>query len=234
MGVNPIPQTPNPQPPKAGALGGARLCGKGRTVGGVYVEASATPQGQAIEAYLVDPPRQIDPKRYGLAAQGMAMVNLGGTWHLMDWVGETYYSVSDFIEEARVMGVSRKVAPNSIDWTKITPASQLMLVHSKAVVINSAQLGAFANPLYCPTQQHQAGDPCLGLHYYEGVVNRNHPKGRKLVQGHYPLRDLGEGAPNPGFAPGIFMRVPIERIAMVGISQPLVLTARVPTAIVEI
>lgn len=224
-------QSPAPTtPPKAGALGGARLCGKGRTVGGVYVEASVV---EATEAYLVDPPRLIDPKRYGLAAQGMAMVKIGEVWHLMDWVGEVYYSVSDFIEEARLMGVSRKVAPNAIDWSKITPASQLMLVHSKAVITNPQDFEGFADPLYCPTKQHQAGDPCLGLHYYEGVVSRNHPNGRKLVQGHYPLRDLGEGAPTPLFAPGIFMRVPIERIAMIKTKNEVVIKANVPCVVVD-
>ena len=93
------------------AVGGERLCGAGRMVGGVYLECAPVPGGVALERFLIDPPQPIEVSTFGIAPLGVNLLTRAGVTHVIDWVGESHYpEMQDFIEEGRVMGFSRKVS----------------------------------------------------------------------------------------------------------------------------
>lgn len=50
------------------------------------------------------------------------------------WVGEDNYSVSEFINEARKMGVSKRIPRNSIPESIVPGRSRLLIKHRKAIV----------------------------------------------------------------------------------------------------
>lgn len=116
-----------------------RGCGT-RVKGGVYAETLTGPHGHPIEEFLIDPPYSIDPHQLGLTPVGVKLVEVVGQrnpdgtpvhW-IWDWVGSSHYpNPADFVEEARRYGASRRL-PTNLDWTKITPLSRLVLVHTRA------------------------------------------------------------------------------------------------------
>lgn len=60
--------------------------------------------------------------------------------HVFDIVGQEYYpNVADFIEEARRMGVSRRLElEDKRQYARLTPRSRLFLLHGKAVIENGS------------------------------------------------------------------------------------------------
>lgn len=107
-----------------------RGCGE-RVEGGVYACCSLSPSGIPIEFMFADPPQPIEPKAYGLRPRGVRMIEFQGRFHLMDWIGAVHYpNAPDFLEEARRFGVSRRI-PRSLDTTKLTRESKLLLVHPR-------------------------------------------------------------------------------------------------------
>jgi len=110
-----------------------RGCGV-RKVGGIYLTVPLAKEGATIESLLIDPPSVIDPDRIGLSAIGVQTIERGNVSHILDWVGsENYPNVADFVEEARRMGISRRIS-KTFDFHKLTPQSRLMLVHQRAYV----------------------------------------------------------------------------------------------------
>lgn len=58
-------------------------------------------------------------------------------WHVFDIIGqESYPNVADWIEEARRLGVSRRLELNAEEYGKLTPRSRLFLLHARAVIRN--------------------------------------------------------------------------------------------------
>lgn len=131
----------------------ARGCGS-RKVGGIYLTVPLAKEGGAtIESLLVDPPSVIDPNRVGLSAIGVQTIERGGVSHVLDWVGsENYPNVADFVEEARRMGISRRIS-KTFDFYKLTPKSRLFLVHQRAYVQNSKA--------YYEAYQDERGEPVV-------------------------------------------------------------------------
>lgn len=110
-----------------------RGCGT-RVQGGVYIETTSDPFGQPVEFFLIDPPRPIVPDEIGLTPIGVTPVVRDGVTHVMDWVGsESYPNVADFIEEAKRMGVSRRLS-KAFEFETLSPESRLILVHAKAFI----------------------------------------------------------------------------------------------------
>ena len=110
-----------------------RGCGKSRTKGGTYWETSHSPHGQPIEFWLTDPPVKIDPDDLGISTQGVKLLEANGVYHVLDWIGGMYYpNVTDFIEEARRFGVSRKCELHADDYALLSPESKLICIHSAA------------------------------------------------------------------------------------------------------
>ena len=100
--------------------GARRGCGY-RQPGGAYLAIPLGPFGSPIEAFLIDPPLLVpDPATLGLASVGTAMVERDGLTHVLDIVGREHYpTVTAFIDEARRMGISRRISRTS-DFSRIT------------------------------------------------------------------------------------------------------------------
>ena len=203
------------------AQGGHRGCGNGRTQGGIYIESASSVGAQIlpnVEDFLIDVPKQINPQQMGVSPLGMSLhQDTKGVYHLLDWVGSSHYPfISDFIEEARVMGISRKASPQ-LEWHLLTMESTLILVHAKAVVKNASAFSPQHLPNFdCPTGQfHYPNEGCIGIHLHlapqsPDTVGRR----RKVGQLEYPLKQV-KGAPAAEYLPGKFMRLPISGIAVI-------------------
>ena len=128
----------------------ARGCGR-RVKGGVYAESHQGEGGTPIEWFVVDPPAPLDLGAIGVRPRGVTLVRdeslADGTCHIVDWVGaESYPNVADFVEEARRFGISRRLE-TTLDFSRITDRSRLVLVHPRAICENRLEIG---RPLRCP------------------------------------------------------------------------------------
>lgn len=118
-----------------------RGCGATRTVDGVYLEVGTSPYGRPFDDFLICPPV--------LLPEGMTVATLAnknaiwrdpntGISHIMIWVGESFYPyLPDYLEESRRYGISRKISPLT-DFSQLTSASRMMMVHPKAYNANWA------------------------------------------------------------------------------------------------
>lgn len=112
-----------------------RGCGE-RVKGGIYAECLPGLIGYPIEHFIKDAPEVMDFEAMGVTPIGVKLIEFGGVWHIFDWVGEKHYPYpADFIEEARVMGVSRRLS-RSLAFEKLSSASRMFLIHAKAHVLN--------------------------------------------------------------------------------------------------
>jgi hypothetical protein len=167
-------------------------------------------------------------------------IAVGGVTHVVDWVGsEHYLNVSDFVAEVSRLGLSRRL-PSTLDFSTITPASRILLVHARARVENASLYGPFA----CPTGHHDPGsDACIGAWWQdvEGGVPVPAAHDARLVRRSMPAfsyqaRRRPDGV-EPRHVPGFFASFPASRIAVVkgGDGRALVaaLKAGVPVAEVD-
>lgn len=204
------------------AKGGSRLCGSGRHAGEMYLESGLQSGGAPIESFLMDPPMLIDPVEWGVGAIGInTFQDHEGVTHVLDWVGETHYpEMVDFIEEARVKGVSRRVAHNGpID--QLDSRSRLFLMHPRAAVTNAASLPTPAG-FACPCgKNHRAQEGCVGLGWH--VQANDGPGRRKLAQGNYPVKEALEDAE---YHLAVFMVVPITALTVIEHPDPQVQAQR--------
>lgn len=68
------------------------------------------------------------------------------------WAGEDHYTVRSFIQEARVMGVSKRIALNSIPEGIVPGVSRIFIKHRKAILHGKLEeLGERLN--FDPTEQ---------------------------------------------------------------------------------
>lgn len=112
-----------------------RGCGV-RVKGGLYLECPLSPYGMPLEEFLVDPPVPIDVQSVGVTPIGVKLVERKGVWHVMDWVGSSFYNnVADYVEEVRRFGLSRRVA-QTLDFKKLTSQSRILLLHARAYIHN--------------------------------------------------------------------------------------------------
>ena len=131
--------------------GGERGCGT-RQKGAAYLAIPLVPGGAPVEEFLIDPPVLVDPDELGISAIGVSLLahpagDGGEITHVYDIVGREHYpTVAGFIDEARRMGISRRVAANT-DFAKITPESRLLLLHAHADIANAAE---FPTERTCP------------------------------------------------------------------------------------
>lgn len=115
-----------------------RGCGK-RLRGACYAVVPMSPYGMPLEHFLFDPPVVVDAKELGLSPIGVKLLRRPGdldVYDVYDIVGaDSYPNVSDFVEEARRFGVSRRLS-SAIDFSLLTEKSKLILLHSKAFILN--------------------------------------------------------------------------------------------------
>lgn len=194
------------------AVGGKRLCGAGRTVDAVYIECGEMLGGTPIEQFLLDPPENFDPVQFSLNAVGSKLFyDEYGTAHILDWVGESHYPYpADFIEEARKMGVSRKISVDQAQ--KLSRASFLYLMHPKGHMTNGPAVSKDSSVI-CPTGIHSSNEQCCGLHWV--IPDDNGSGRRRIMSWEYEVTPRKNGLPEAVYGPGIFMKVPITNRTMI-------------------
>jgi len=111
-----------------------RGCGR-RIPGGIYFETGLSPFGVPITEFLWDPPVPLEDPR-DVAAIGTQLQERDGVFHILDWVGEIHYpNVTDFIEEVKRFGLSRRLAETH-DFSKLSSQSRILLIHPRAFIRN--------------------------------------------------------------------------------------------------
>jgi len=168
-----------------------------------------------------------------------------GVYDVYDRIGTNYYpNVADFLFETRQHGISRRVSANA-DFGKLTKQSRLILIHGRAIMENAddlyraidTEMREFtdAHSWYCPCRVEGHDDyplytrdsrdcmpTCVGA-YNECVVG-----GTELLDPRYPNRTVKRTVGDttyearrtplgviPEYSEGIFMRIPISRIAVI-------------------
>jgi hypothetical protein len=107
-----------------------------RVEGAVYLEVGLGNGGKPLEFFLSDPPVPMtcDTK------VGVELIERDGVTHVLDWVGEQHYPfAADALEEGRRYGFSRRV-PRTLDLSRLTAASRILLVHARGLVTNHQAL----------------------------------------------------------------------------------------------
>jgi len=198
------------------ALGGPRECGPGRQAGHIYAECGFGPNGAPIESFLIDHPTGVNPEQLGLSSQGITLIERAGVWHIVDIVGETHYPyAADFIEEARAIGISRKL-PRTSEFSKLTADSTLILIHPKARLKDPQAAASHTIGFHCPCGKgHPATDPCAAWHWFAPPATVQGTLKRRLKRTTYEVKPLFTGAPDLKFTPAYFMRVPISNLSVI-------------------
>ena len=109
-----------------------RGCGTRKT-SGVYAETHLGKDGEAVDFFFCDPPMAVQDN---MKKVGVSLIEQNGVFHIVDWVGEEHYpTMPDFIDEFRRMGLSRRL-PKTLDFSKLSQSSRIILVHAKAKISN--------------------------------------------------------------------------------------------------
>jgi len=120
-----------------------RGCGE-REPGGIYAESGLSPYGRPLEEFLIDPPLPLPdgldiinkPTLWQrMMPSGEPMLDEGGQpiFDLLIWVGAEHYEYcSDYIEETRRYGASRRLNPY-LDLARLTQASRMILAHPHVI-----------------------------------------------------------------------------------------------------
>lgn len=86
---------------------------------------------------------------------GVELVERGGVVHVIDWVGEQHYpAVTDFLEEGRVLGFSRRIS-STLDLSRLTAESRILVVHACGLVVNHEVLRPFIPERYNVARDEQ-------------------------------------------------------------------------------
>ncbi len=144
-----------------------------RKAGGIYAEVPLSPFGAPLSQFLFEPPQEFDTDALGVTPVGVTLIEMDGVTHIVDWVGESFYpNVADMVEEIRSMGLSRRL-PSSLDFERLTPASRIILLHRKALVVNHKEVGMTYEDVgpKCPKDldypdRHPTG-MCIGGWYHD-------------------------------------------------------------------
>jgi hypothetical protein len=181
-----------------------RGCGK-RKPGGVYICTKLSPHGAPLEEFIIDPPEAYEGEKFRVPI----IFEKNGKNHLLFWVGKEFYPFpSDFIEEVRRFGASKRV-PVEFPVQKLSMGSLMFFVHSLAIIKNHNVLPP---PPLCPKRlkSHLSNETyCLG-HSYQ-VAPLNCEGRRKVGDTVYDVKPVTPGVPLE-FASGIFLRLPITDI----------------------
>lgn len=212
-----------------------RGCGL-RVKGGTYACVPMGPGGEPLESFLICPPLAVDLDELGISPLGVHLIEREGVYHVFDVVGEQHYpNLMDFIEEARRFGVSRRC--EGIDYSKITGASRLVLIHKRAIIENARDyynvIPRTANMLpFCRKKnpghdkRFEAGElteTCSGLWYHDvekldqdepGAIDDQPYGPRTMPSFAYHAYQRPEGL-TPEYAYGIFAIFPLTQFEVV-------------------
>jgi hypothetical protein len=105
-----------------------------------------------------------------------------GTYHVWDWVGGNYYpNVSDFVEEARRHGVSRRLS-GKLEFNKLSLKSKLILLHRRAHIENFAE---YRSATGCPCHKggHEGNKVMCVKHWWEDIEGGVHDENGRTTHG---------------------------------------------------
>jgi hypothetical protein len=185
-----------------------------------------------IEYFIVDPPAPIDVDQLGLTSVGVRLIEINGVHHIFDIVGQEYYPYpSDYVEETRRLGASRRL-PANLDFSRLGPGSRLVLIHARAVIDN---FSAYSQPpqVQCPKgiAAHALSplpEMCAGLWWHD-LPDEPDESGRSAAHdinaAPVVLRRIGGGTEYQGYSRpaeivpsyqhGIFLSLPISNLAVI-------------------
>lgn len=183
-----------------------RGCGQ-RKKGGVYLTVSESPDGLPLSHFLIDPPIRVNLQELNIGPRGIHLVQKGSVWHVFDVVGRQHYpNVADFIEEANLLGISRRA--ELPDYHKLTAQSRLVLIHERGFIGNWAELYAGLSEVErgefrCPSPftgiqelHRQHSEMCAGLYWHDVEQMRDEQGTGCRISG---VRDLPCGAEYRGW-----------------------------------
>ena len=181
-----------------------RGCGK-RKPGGVYICTKLSAHGVPLEEFIIDSPRLYEGETFRVPI----IFEKDGMNHLLFWVGKEFYPFpSDFIEEVRRFGASKRV-PVDFPIHRLSAGSLMFFVHALAIIHNYDVLPP---PPSCPKRldSHLRNEIyCLG-HSYQ-IAPANCEGRRKIGDTVYHVTPATADVPLD-FAPGIFLRLPVTDI----------------------
>jgi hypothetical protein len=204
----------------------SRACGR-RIRGGVYAETSLSEDGLPIEYFIVDPPVPVDIGQLGLAAVGVKLIESNSIHHIFDVVGQEFYSYpSDYVEETRRLGASRRL-PANLDFSRLGPGSRLVLIHARAAIEN---FSAYPQPpqVQCPKglAPHALSplpEMCAGLWWHDlpdqpdgAETGSRSGEVLRRIEGGTQYRGYPRPADVvPSYRHGIFLSLPISNLAVI-------------------
>jgi hypothetical protein len=215
------------------AISVERGCGE-RVAGGCYAELGLGAGGSPLEDFMVDPPLVVDLNALGVTPIGVKLFERDGVWHVIDWIGSQHYpNVADFLEEVRRFGLSRRL-PQTLDFSKLTPKSRILLVHARAWVQNfddyAAQWVTGLKPgsladYYDPCPKSKADHAfdhhpsmCAGV-WWQDIEGDELVLSNRLVDRRMPSFTFTAVARpddvTPVYCPAIFARFPISRLVVI-------------------
>ncbi len=184
-----------------------RGCGT-RKPGGVYICCGLSPFGVPLDHFIIDPPLAHE----GTTTRAPIVFEKDGHNHLLFWVGEQFYPYpSDFIEEVRRFGASKRVAI-SFPIERLDEGSMMFFVHRKAIIEHYQGL---PEPQYCPKDNpsHRNNmEYCIGHSYQIAPANQGDGR-RQIGDTIYEVYPADAGATGGlEFKPGVFLRLPVTHI----------------------
>jgi len=200
-----------------------RGCGR-RVPGGTYLVCSTSPFGLPVEYFVVDPPVSVDMESF----RSPILHEENGTCHVIMWIGEKFYpSAVDFIEEARVQGVSRRV-PSGFPFEKLTKNSKMILIHPRATSENFTDLVKGKKlPLHrCrhynkltrkpqPIPAHENYKEFCFWHLYYTLARDETQAQRRIGSTQYRVpfcKEIAEVIGRINYKPAVFATFPIHKI----------------------
>jgi hypothetical protein len=226
----------------AAVQGVPRGCGT-RKEGGIYLESGTrSGWGRPLEFFLADPPVPMTCA----TKVGVELIERGGVVHILDWVGEQHYpAVTDFLEEGRALGFSRRIS-STLDLSRLTAESRILVVHARGLVVNHEALRPFMPEPYHtaydeqsrrkPTHKHHCGhleQTASSEHYHAPhthgctrdlwavppatrVEDGAPPRYiREFASISYEVFPLAPGAPPPEYVPALVASLPITNISVI-------------------
>ena len=200
-----------------------RGCGR-RVPGGTYLVCSTSPFGLPVEYFVVDPPVSVDIEPF----RSPILHQENGTCHVIIWIGEKFYpSAVDFIEEARMQGVSRRV-PSGFPFEKLTENSKMILIHPRATSENFIDLVKGKKlPLHkCkhyskstrkpqPIPAHENYKEFCFWHLYYTLAKDKTEAQRRIGSTQYQVpfcREIAKITDRINYKPAVFATFPIHKI----------------------
>lgn len=216
-----------------------RGCGH-RQSGGIYLETVFSPTGHELECFYADPALAVAPDELGVTPRGVTLLaDEAGVTHVWDWVGaESYPNVADFLEEAKRLGISRRISKMA-ELDRLTRSSRIVILHARAIIeepwgeyVRREEDELLGDYAACPQDvasahcgraigpEHHLGDSQLcDRYWYHDVTGGTetespHHVARQIGSTQYVAYPRPEGV-TPRYRVGVVGIFPIARLAVI-------------------